>query len=488
MISTLLRRLTATAILATAVAGYCSAAEVSPYTWDFSKEIDVSDHAFKAGSNWEHIVGSYNDYYDTYYMTYIYDSKSGVDGSGCLHAKKQEAGDNWDVETVTDCLVTPPVKGDIKIMVKREDTYSSSNFIKIYEVKADGSLGSLVKSVMNGNIGEETEQWYEVEIASGVEDFKRYALQCQLVYIDNFSATAADIIPQAELKIASVTPSNQTSYYLNQQPDGTIKAEYKVTVTNTGEVPLTVGMENYSITAVNAKSTPVDLFTVAVPQNLGVGETSAEFTVAGNIEASQWSYASAYISLGLRENISGSVVTPNKWTYYNAYEPKFVFRKAGETSTSSTTAEISFGFISESASVGYEIYNAGRAPLTVKSVTLPEGFTSNAPAAEFIVPSGEKQPLGITLSAERTGLFSGNLEIVYVDASGSDRTYTLKIQGNVIGADTWVCDFGSESITYPAGSIADSGISSEASYADYCIYGSTPTSSLLGCTPRPAMP
>lgn len=473
MISTLLRRLTATAILATAVAGYCSAAEVSPYTWDFSKEIDVSDHAFKAGSNWEHIVGSYNDYYDTYYMTYIYDSKSGVDGSGCLHAKKQEAGDNWDVETVTDCLVTPPVKGDIKIMVKREDTYSSSNFIKIYEVKADGSLGSLVKSVMNGNIGEETEQWYEVEIASGVEDFKRYALQCQLVYIDNFSATAADIIPQAELKIASVTPSNQTSYYLNQQPDGTIKAEYKVTVTNTGEVPLTVGMENYSITAVNAKSTPVDLFTVAVPQNLGVGETSAEFTVAGNIEASQWSYASAYISLGLRENISGSVVTPNKWTYYNAYEPKFVFRKAGETSTSSTTAEISFGFISESASVGYEIYNAGRAPLTVKSVTLPEGFTSNAPAAEFIVPSGEKQPLGITLSAERTGLFSGNLEIVYVDASGSDRTYTLKIQGNVIGADTWVCDFGSESITYPAGSIADSGISSEASYADYCIYGST---------------
>ena len=66
MISTLLRRLTATAVLATAVAGYCSAAEVSPYTWDFSKEIDVSDHAFKAGSNWGHIVGSYNDYYDTY--------------------------------------------------------------------------------------------------------------------------------------------------------------------------------------------------------------------------------------------------------------------------------------------------------------------------------------------------------------------------------------------------------------------------------------
>ena len=48
---------------------------------------------------------------------------------------------------------------------------------------------------MNGNIGEEPEQWYEVEIASGVEDFKRFALQCQLVYNDDFTATAADIIP-----------------------------------------------------------------------------------------------------------------------------------------------------------------------------------------------------------------------------------------------------------------------------------------------------
>ena len=54
-------------------------------------------------------------------MTYIYDTKSGVDGSACLHAKKQEAGDNWDVKSVTDCLVIPPVKGDVKIKVKRED-------------------------------------------------------------------------------------------------------------------------------------------------------------------------------------------------------------------------------------------------------------------------------------------------------------------------------------------------------------------------------
>lgn len=474
MISTLLRRLTATAILATAVAGYCSAAEVSPYTWDFSKEIDVSDHAFKAGSNWGHIVGSYSDWYgSTYYMTYIYDRSAGIDGSSCLHAKMQEAGDYYDTETVTDCLVTPPVKGDIKIKVKREDSYSKSTFIKIYDVNADGTLGSLVKSVMNGNIGAEPEQWYEVEIASGVEDYKRYALQCQLVYIDDFTATAADIIPQAELKIASVTPSNQSYFHLDQQPDGTIKAEYKVTVTNTGEVPLTAGMDNYSITAVNAKSTPVDLFTVAVPQSLGVGETSAEFTVAGNIEASQWSYSTASITLKLRENISGSEVLPNVNTYYNAYEPKFVFRGEGESRTSSISNDISFGFITESASLSYEIYNDGRAPLTVKSVTLPEGFTSTAPAGEFTVDALDKVPVTITLGADEPGLFKGELAIVYVDASGSDRTYTVGLQGNVIGADTWVCDFGSDAITYPAGSIADSGINSEVSYADYCIYGST---------------
>lgn len=473
MISTLLRRLAATAILATSAAGYCEAAVVSPYTMDFSKEIDVSDHAFKAASNWGHIVGSYADWYDTYYMTYVYEGTAGVNGTSCLHAKKQEAGDGWDTQSVTDCLVTPPVKGDVKIKVKREDTYSST-YIKIYNVNADGSLGTLIQSVMNGNIGESTDEWYEIEIASGVEDFKRFALQCQLVYIDDFSATAADIIPEAHLKISSVTPSNESNFRLDQQPDGTIKAEYKVTVTNTGEVPLTAGMENYSITAVNASKSPaVELFTVAVPQNLAVGETSAEFTVAGNIDASQWSYSTAYISLKLRENISGSEVLPNVYTYYNSYEPKFVFRGEGESRTSSISNDISFGFITESASLSYEIYNDGRAPLTVKSVTLPEGFTSTAPAGEFTVDALDKVPVTITLGADEPGLFKGELAIVYVDASGSDRTYTVGLQGNVIDADTWICDFGSEAITYPAGSIANTGINSESSYSDYCIYGST---------------
>ena len=44
---------------------------------------------------------------------------------------------------------------------------------------------------------------------------------------------------------------------------------------------------------------------------------------------SQWSYSTASISPQLRENISGSEILPNTYTYYNAYEPKFVFRKEG---------------------------------------------------------------------------------------------------------------------------------------------------------------
>ena len=62
MVKSLLKRLALTALFATSVASYCAAADVSSYTWDFSKEIDVSKPDFKVGPNWGHIAGFVNDY------------------------------------------------------------------------------------------------------------------------------------------------------------------------------------------------------------------------------------------------------------------------------------------------------------------------------------------------------------------------------------------------------------------------------------------
>ncbi|MDD6281624.1 MAG: choice-of-anchor D domain-containing protein [Bacteroidales bacterium] len=481
MVKSLLKRLALTALFATSVASYCAAADVSHYTWDFSKEIDVSKPDFKVGPNWGHIAGFYDDYGTKKYMTYKYDTTSGVDGGACLFADRPDAEYTEDEYSwsssyapVDDYLITPPVKGDVKIKVKRRYTSSSAikNYIKVYEVNDDGTVGTTaLASVIGEAIGAQTAEWYEVTLATGITDYKKLALKCSYIYIDDFSATSADIVPEPGLKIASVTPSpGYNNYTLDQQPDGTIPVKFTVTVTNTGQVDLTPGMENYTLTLVNDKSAS-DLFTVEVPCALAVGKTSAEFDVAGNIDVAQWPYATGSIKLTLRENLSGSTITPANYVYYSAYEPKFVFRNAGTTTTSSLKDPVSFGFITEAKTLNFEIYNDGRAPLTVKSVTLPDGFTSDVPSGGFRVESKDKQPLNITLSADNIGSFSGNLTIVYLDAKGKEQTYTLALEGSVIGANTWICDFGTSSAEYPAGSIANSGMNLS-NGSPYYVYGS----------------
>lgn len=482
MVKSLLKRLALTALFATSVASYCAAADVSPYTWDFSKEIDVSKPDFKVGPNWGHIAGFVNDYDGTkQYMTYKYETKSGVNGGACLFAGRPDAEYyedeySWSSSyaAVDDYLITPPVKGNVTIKVKRRSTSSSAiqNYIKVYEVNDDGTVGTERASFIGDAIGAKDAEWYDVTLATGITEYKKLALKCSYIYIDDFSATSADIEPEPGLKIASVTPSPGDNYYsLDQKPDGTIPVKFTVTVTNTGGVDLTPGKENYTLTLVNDKSASVDLFTVNVPYALPVGETSAEFDVAGNIDPAQWPYATGSIKLTLRENLSGSTITPANCVYYSAYEPKFVFRNAETTTTSSLNGTVSFGFITEDKTLNFEIYNDGRAPLKVKSVTLPDGFTSNVPSGEFTVDSKAKQSLNITLSAAKIGSFSGNLTIVYLDAKGKEQTYTLALEGRVIGAKTWICDFGTSSAEYPAGSIANSGINLY-NYSPYYVYGS----------------
>ena len=66
-------RLLALTLGAALTAGSVGAVATAPYQCGFGKAIDTSNNAFKAASNWSHIVDSYTDDYGSeYFMTYSY--------------------------------------------------------------------------------------------------------------------------------------------------------------------------------------------------------------------------------------------------------------------------------------------------------------------------------------------------------------------------------------------------------------------------------
>lgn len=446
--------------------GKVAADTVSPYNVDFEKAINTSDHAFAVASNWLHIVPvSDYDGYGPYYMSYSYSQDKGINDSHALIVNRQYAGDNWGGETIKDVLVTPIISGEVKMYVKVGTLASTSqpSFVEFYKVDETGTtLGQSIQTFTENNYAEsDVEGWSTVTI--NVSTPQRIGIRAQHVIIDNFSATSADIEKEKKLTIASAEPSATTgTIYWNQLENGNVLIKYTVTVTNTGEVPFAVNDENYSISIINRR-TKEALVTVNIPQALAPGETSAKFDVSVEVPTTLWPNSYTYISMDLQENISNSVLQRAQ-SRYNVYEPKFVFRAEGSTSTSSLYGDIAFGKVTEQTSKTYEIYNDGTAPLEIVSITVPEGFTVNN-SGNFTLASKEFQTFTITMT-DVIGIYSGNLEVKYKNLDGTETTYTKAITGTVLDPSKNIITFddGAGNNLFPQGSVLyDAFITSEGS-------------------------
>ncbi len=440
----------------------CGTVFADSYTVDFNKAIATGNHDFRVASNWKHIVHRFNDGYFDYWMSYSYGSNTGIDGTGALYAGQQQAGDNSDNETTYDLLVTPVVSGDITIYVKKST--SGTPFVEFWSLNEDGTA-------KNAKLYEaktfQSDSW--TAVTYNVETPQRIGIRAQYVYLDNFSA--ANAVTELEKSIAivsAVPPATTGTIYWDQQANGKVKVGYMVTVTNNGEVDLTVGTPNYSISVFNRKTNEV-YFTVPVPQDLAIGATSEPFEVFGEVEPTIWSNSYTYINMDLKENLQGSI-TQRAQSHYKAYEPVFVFREAESSSTSSISAAESWGTITASTTKNFEIANTGTAPLIIKSITLPEGFTSAnmpvIPTEGLTIAKGATQALSITQDATAYGTFVGTLKVVYLDKNGAEQTYTLAFSTTVINENTWTADFNNSksTIIYPAGAIAESGITNDYLY------------------------
>ena len=444
-----------------------------------------ADPFFSIARDWKHIAEAYDDDGDPRYMSYTYYDNQGVDGSGTILAYKQFAQEQGGSsgQKVHDMLVSPKVSGEVTLKVKASSSASTSypSFIEFYAVNENGTeygdqLGVAYYDADGNPADLSTSEWVTAKI--GVGDATRIGIRGQYVYMDNFIADEATVMPEKKLKLVSVKPTDTTgTLKFDQQENGKILVKFAVTVQNVGETSFAVNDEGYSISIYDRKTNTV-FGTTPIPEALDPDATSAEFDVTAEIDPADWptSYP-RYISPNVQENISGTFVVRAQATY-NAYEPKFVFRAEGSTSTSNLYGDIAFDKITEETSKSYEIYNDGTAPLQVKSITVPEGFTVDN-AGNFTVAAKEKQVITITLPVTTPGIFSGNLEIVYVDKTGADVSYTKAVTGTVLDATKNIITFddGQGNAYYPQGSVRyNVFISSEGIAPDknYYLQGSSP--------------
>ena len=471
--------------LATLLSPLVSKAE--SYLCNFDTKIDTSNPNFKVASNWEHIVHKYVDdgsgdggwgddggWYssqattasagDISYMPYSYYTTYGVESSGTLYAGRQMTDSyGYTGATPSDYLVTPVVSGEITMQVKSS---SYSSYVSFYYLDATGkAAGELIQKFSDGT-GLTRDEFVTVTII--VEDPQRIGILANEVYLDDFTAADAQLEKEASIRILTADPSETTGVLRwDQQADGSVKIEFtNVTVENNGELDLTQGTKNFTISLINNDTGSALGASTPVPQDLAIGHTSDPFTVTVNIPKDQissvWSYSSKQVPIYLRENLQGSTLKRAN-SMYNVYESKFLFNTSDYNGSSSISSVIDFGMVSEETTKSFKLKNDGAAPLQIVSVTLPEGFTSNFPSESFEVPAHGQTDVNITLPATSNGTFAGNLTIVYKDNSGNDKTYTVTLKGTMLGENTWWTDFnhGNSSLTYPVGSVAQSGINSD---------------------------
>ena len=446
-------------------------ARTENYSADFNTAITTGNHEFKVASNWRHIVDTYesNYNYDPQYVSYSYSETAGVGGSGTLSCSS-----NQNSNGTYDLLVTPYVEGTVTIAAKTTGSYYTPQ-LTFYKVVEDGN-GNLTRgdqisvdvSAVNSS------DWTTVTIP--MEEGARIGIRSSFVYLDDFTASSAIIVPEPSLTVTSVmSEANQTGYTgtnptFEQQSDGTMLVKLHVALENTGDIDFVAGeTENYTLTVAQASGTSNEKTyyedaSIDITKNLAVGAKDtidAQFSVP---------YVSGYKYWFVRENVTGTTSSSYRYATSVAYEPKFVFRAAESTATSSITAAEAWGTITESYTKSFEIANTGTAPLTIKSITLPEGFTSDnmpeIPTEGLIIAKGAKQALNITQDATAQGTFVGDLTIKYLDKDAAEQTYTLAFSATVIGANTWTADFNNSTSTvvYPAGSVAESGIFKDYQY------------------------
>lgn len=246
--------------------------------------------------------------------------------------------------------------------------------------------------------------------------------------------------------------TTSTTFYADE--NNNVEVSFNITITNSGNVVLNPGDENYTLTLYT--DTHGDLVTIPITEALAVGEQKT-VTVTGTFPISLLAAKSSTQSDGsyragfrVRENFKRTYQAL-PWADVFPYELKYQFQN-GNVSTAVTALD--FGFLTGTASKTITLMNQGSRVVNVTAMDVPTGFTVDA-AAPFTVASAREtehsKELTISVKDDASGIINGTLSLTI---EGADEPLTLDLSGVVASGDNFFENF--EGAEMPAGWIIDS--------------------------------
>ena len=423
---------------------------VTPYAYGFSGLGSGKLVSSFAPPGWAHYVDRFQaDSWSTpSFVEYFAQETGGYgDDGACLKVGSQTLYDSWgeSSQTMTDMIVTPAITGDASIYVKQSAAEGSVSFYTC-TVASDGTVTKGDKYEVTVP-ALSTDAWTKVELPN-VAAGTRLGICGDQVLLDEFSAASADVVLKREMTILS-SPTMISSGDLCADADGNVQVQFKAKIKNSGEVPLAVGDEGYTVSLYDNTDGVAVGEPVPVSFPLAVGESQyLEGTVTMAVTKN---YRHGF---HLKENISG-VTTYLGWIEVFPHAPVFTLEDnlSHDVENGST---VDFQVMQASTSKVLVISNAkGGAPLTINSVSVPEGFsykisaTENGEAATFPyeVAALGKAYLTVTMDASVVGKRSGN--IVITPADGQGEVYTLAVTGEIVDPSKVYINFNDQK--FPAG-------------------------------------
>lgn len=321
-----------------------------------------------------------------------------------------------------DYLVTPALKGDVKMWIRAYSTYTAgAYYMRFYEVteNEDGTfvLGDLVKEITP-----ESTTYAQYDIAS-LSDYARLAVTGSYVYFDDITASYAVVPDDPGMQVTAITGewTDNNPLYASMEGKATYSGTFKVK--NSGDVPLVANRENYSVTITSQSTSYITIPETIIPMDfdLAVGEESAEipFSVECTlVNPAADGRTAIRVTSNLLENGKTATTSTSyqqtSWFTLKTVAPQLEVRNSSSFKMADNTTEL--GLVDAPASTTLQFRSIGGSPVVLKNiVTTCPGitFAVDGEALTFPYTIEKNVEQNFTMTFNNAGGQSTTLDFVY---------------------------------------------------------------------------